>query len=94
MGREGEGERLKIKIKTPWSLKEALREFNDLSLAESYIYGLMDLEGDIFTLLPLVDWIIEKRMGVNYSALTDGASGRGLSPHPEDPQGDSCFSEG
>ena len=31
---------------------------------------------------------------VNYSALTDGASGRGLSLHPEDPQGDSCFSEG
>ncbi|WP_457681523.1 class I SAM-dependent methyltransferase [Thermovibrio sp.] len=60
----GEGERLKIKIKTPWSLKEALREFNDLSLAESYIYGLIDLEGDIFTLFPLVDWIIEKRMGL------------------------------
>jgi hypothetical protein len=31
---------------------------------------------------------------VNYSALTDGASGRELPSHPEDPQGDSCFSEG
>ncbi len=31
---------------------------------------------------------------VNYSAVTDGASGRGLFPHPEDPHGDSCFSEG
>ncbi|SMP03841.1 cyclopropane-fatty-acyl-phospholipid synthase [Desulfurobacterium pacificum] len=55
----GKGEKLKIKLKTPWSLKEALKEFNDLSLAESYIYGLIDLEGDIFILFPIVDWILE-----------------------------------
>jgi hypothetical protein len=30
---------------------------------------------------------------VNYSTLTDGASGRDNS-HPEDPQGVSCFNEG
>jgi len=30
---------------------------------------------------------------VNYYVLQDRASGRGSSPHPEDPQRDSCFSE-
>ena len=58
----GRGEKLKIIIKTPWSLKEALRDFSDLSLAESYIYGLIDLEGDIFLLFPIVEWIIERRL--------------------------------
>ncbi|ADU96942.1 SAM-dependent methyltransferase [Thermovibrio ammonificans] len=57
----GRGDKLKIRIKTPWSLKEALKQFNDLSLAESYIYGLIDLEGDIFLLFPLVDWILQRR---------------------------------
>jgi cyclopropane-fatty-acyl-phospholipid synthase len=60
----GKGEKLKIKLKTPWSLKEAFREFNDLSLAESYIYGLIDLEGDIFLLFPLVDWILERNLSL------------------------------
>ncbi len=45
-------------------------------------------------------WDLSKNTGeikdklVNYSALTDRASGRELSPHPEDPQEDSCFSKG
>lgn len=56
----GKGDKLKIKIKTPWSLKEAFRENSDLSLAESYIYGLIDIEGDIFLLFPIVDWIIDR----------------------------------
>lgn len=59
----GRGNKLRIIIKTPWSLKEALKGPSDLSLAESYIYGLVDLEGDIFLLFPIVDWITERLKG-------------------------------
>jgi len=49
-------------------------------------------ESDSFLGLPIASGL--KVELVNYSALTDGASGRGLFSHPEDPQGDSCFSKG
>jgi cyclopropane-fatty-acyl-phospholipid synthase len=60
----GRGEKLKIKIKKPWALKEALETFSDLSLAESYIYGLVDLEGDIYLIFPIADWLIERFKGI------------------------------
>ena len=56
----GRGEKLVIKINKPWALREALSTFSDLSLAESYIYGLVDLEGDIYLVFPISDWIIER----------------------------------
>jgi cyclopropane-fatty-acyl-phospholipid synthase len=56
----GRGEELKIEIKKVWALREALSEFSDLSLAESYIYDLLDLKGDIYLVFPIADWLIEK----------------------------------
>ena len=60
----GRGNRLRIKVKKPWALREALESFSDLSLAESYIYGLIDLEGDIYPIFPIADWLVEKFKGI------------------------------
>ncbi len=57
----GEGEKLRIKINYPWSLKESLRKLPDLSLAEAYTYNLIDLDGDIFLVFPIVQWITEEK---------------------------------
>ena len=56
----GKGEKLKIRINKPWALREALSTFSDLSLAESYIYGLIDLIGDIYLIFPIADWVMER----------------------------------
>ncbi len=56
----GSGDKLRIRINKPWALKEALGEFSDLSLAESYIYGLIDLDGDIYLVFPISDWLIQR----------------------------------
>ncbi len=55
----GKGDKLKIEIKKVWALRGALSEFSDLSLAESYIYDLIDLKGDIYLVFPIADWLIE-----------------------------------
>ncbi len=58
----GEGDKLRIKLNYPWSLKEALKENSDLSLAESYIYGLVDLIGDIYLVFPIADWLTQREL--------------------------------
>ncbi len=53
-----------IKINFPWSLREMFMDASELSLAESYIYGDIDIEGDIFGIFPMAEYLINKNIGL------------------------------
>ena len=53
-----------IKINFPWSLREMFMDASELSLAESYIYGDIDIEGDIYGIFPMAEYLINKDIGL------------------------------
>ncbi len=53
-----------IKINYPWSLREMFMDASELSLAESYIYGDIDIEGNILGIFPMAEYLMKKEMGL------------------------------
>ncbi len=60
----GSVEKTIIKIKFPWSLREMFLTPSELSLAESYIYGDIDIEGDIYGIFPMAEYLLEKNLSI------------------------------
>ncbi len=53
-----------ILINYPWSLREMFLNPSELSMAEAYIYGDIDIKGNIYDVFPLANELIEKKFGV------------------------------
>ncbi len=57
-----------IKINYPWSLREMFMDASELSLAESYVYGDIDIEGDIFGIFPMAEYLLNKKLSFTEKA--------------------------
>ncbi|BBB33246.1 cfa cyclopropane-fatty-acyl-phospholipid synthase [Thermotomaculum hydrothermale] len=53
-----------IKINFPWSLREMFIDASELSLAESYVYGDIDIEGNIYGIFPMAEYLVEKKLSL------------------------------
>ena len=77
----GQFPRFRWKIKRPGALRAAFSGSNPLALAEAYIYGDFDLEGDIEGVFPLADFLAEARrsrkQNLRLGLTLAGLSGKG-----------------
>src|SRR5215472_16068105 len=48
------------RIRHPGALRAALRSDRQVALAEAYVYGGFDIEGDILAIFPLAEYLDEK----------------------------------
>ncbi len=53
-----------IKINFPWSLREMFLDGSELSLAESYVYGDIEIDGDIYGIFPMAEFLLKRKLGV------------------------------
>jgi cyclopropane-fatty-acyl-phospholipid synthase len=57
--------RFTVILKDPGALKRMFFKLSDLSLAEAYIFGDFDLEGDVYALFEIGEWIAERGLSTS-----------------------------
>jgi cyclopropane-fatty-acyl-phospholipid synthase len=65
----GQPTRCTIVLRRPGSLRKLLTSRNDVGLAEAYIYGDLDIEGDLFAVFPLTRFIRNQHRDWPHRAL-------------------------
>ena len=65
---EGNMGSTKVVRKYPWTLREMFLNPSELSMAEAYIYGDIDIEGEIYGIFPLADYLTEKSFKLSEKA--------------------------
>ncbi len=65
---DGDIKTTKVVIKYPWTLREMFLNPSELSMAEAYLYGDMDIIGEIYGIFPLADHLTEKNFKLSEKA--------------------------
>ena len=71
--RTGVTPRATLVINDATALRRMLSEASDLTLGEMFVYGDLDVEGNLEAIFPAIDWVVEQKVGVadrlRYAAL-------------------------
>ncbi len=69
----GEKARVTLVLKSPGTLRAMLEDASELNLGEMYIFGELDVEGDLEAVFPAIDRLLESKFGLadrmRYAAL-------------------------